>query len=141
MKRRIQIRRDAADPVAVALEEGRKLGRADQKKDESRIVAAAVATALAGEQVRHNKDMDNARQEINHLNQRLVEVRNEVERLQRSGARIDPTQEKIRKRLQTDDTKDWIAQFGDGDEPFIEDEAEYGRSPASPTTGRPRFRR
>ena len=142
MKRRIQIRRNAADPVALAIEEGRKQGIAEQKEQESAIVTKAVGRALEGERERHQKELRQMQAQMNGLNHQIVEMRNEIEMLERNGGQRDVVQEKIRKRLQSDDTRDWIAQFGDAeDAPFVEDEGEYGRSPASPARGRHRVRR
>ncbi len=142
MKRRIQIRRNASDPVALAIEEGRKQGRAEQKKEEDSIVGAAVARARGDAREAHDKEVQAMQQEQNRLHMQIVEMRNEIEMLERNGGQRDVVQEKIRKRLQSDDTRDWIAQFGDAeDAPFVEDEGEYGRSPASPARGRHRVRR
>ncbi len=138
MKRRVQIRRDtnSGDPFKKAFDLGREEGLAEGKVIAEKVAVKAAARARADERQTHLATIDGMQVQIGSLNQELVRLRNEIEQLQFSGRRADPAQEKIRKRLQTNDTKDWIAQFGDGDEPFVEDEGQYGQSPA-----RPRVRR
>lgn len=138
MKRRVQIRRDtnSADPLKLAFDQGREEGLAEGRVRAEKLVDAAVRRAITDEQQKRSGEIEGKQREINRLQQRNTELRNEIEQLQFQGRRADPTQEKVRKRLQSNDTKDWIAQFGDGDEPYVEDEGQYGQSPA-----RPRVRR
>lgn len=141
MKRRVLIRRDASagDPIKLALEEGRQQGLKEGEEIAVTQAAYAADTARTHERKVHLKTIAGMEKEISNLNMQLVRQRNEIERiLKRQEPRArDRVEEKVRKRLQGNDTKDWIAQFGDGEEaPYVEDEGEYGRSPV-----RPRVRR
>lgn len=141
MKRRVQIRRNTsdADPFKLALEQGREQGREEGREIANKRVKATDKAARADERAVHLKTIASMEEEIRNLNVELVRQRNEIERiLKRQEPRArDRVEEKVRKRLQGNDTKDWIAQFGDGEEaPYVEDEGEYGRSPV-----RPRVRR
>jgi hypothetical protein len=141
MARRIQIRRNtSADPLKLAFDEGHKKGLEEGAAQAKIDIVAAERRAVISEVARSKtlSTIASMEEEIRTLRENDFRIRREIETLRNEVDRMpqSPTSRKIRKRMQNNDTKDWIAQFGEGEAPYAEDEEETERDRAYRRLGR-----